>query len=337
MERLILLSLIVITGSAICSGVEAALFSISLGKAKVLLEQKKAGAAILVKAKENMQRSIAVIVVLTNTFNIIGSMMVGLVAVDVFGSAWFGAISAVFTFLIIMFAEILPKNIGETYAIPIALFSAGPLLFLNKIFTPIIWVLNVFTRPFWRKRSIVSEEEIKILSHLGHMEGSIEADEKDMIQRVFLLNDITAKDIMTPRTVMEVLESKEKLKDIEDKVYSLPHSRIPVYERDLDNIIGICHQRDLLIALSKDQKDGLVSDFIKENLLLIVSEDIRLDDLIPLFQKQKTHIAIVTDEFRGTAGIITLEDVLEQIVGEIVDETDKVVDLRAEAKTLRKS
>ncbi len=335
-EKLFSTIIIVLAGSAVCSMIEAALFSISLGKAKILFEQKKIGSVSLVKVKENMHRSITVIVIFTNIFNIVGSMIVGLMAVDILGSAWIGVVSGTFTFLVIVFSEILPKTLGTTYSVPIALYTAKPLLLAVKIFSPVVWFIDLFTKPFWVKKRIISEEEIKILSHLGHIEGSIEADEKEMIQKVFTLNDLTARDIMTPRTVIEALEADEILNNLEKEIYSLPHSRLPVYDDDLDNIIGVCHQRDLLIALSKGEGLKKVRDFIRSDRLLSVFEKIRLDELIPLFQKQKTHLAIVTDEFGGTAGVVTLEDVLEQIVGEIVDETDEDIDLRAKAKIINK-
>ncbi len=336
MSNLVTLILAVILGSAFFSMIEAAFFSVSLSKARVLEEQGKRGASSLVKIKENMHRPITVVVIFTNIFNILGSMMIGLVVTDILGSAWMGFFSAIFTLSIIIFSEILPKSIGELYASSISLLVAKPLILATKIFTPFIWFIDLITGPFGRKIKVISEEEIKIMSHLSHMEGSIEADEKEMIQKIFKLNDLSAKDVMTPRTVIVALDANETLEKIEDKIYSLAHSRLPVYRNNLDDIIGICHQRDLLIALSRGEKKRKVSEFVKSNLSLFVSEDIKIDKLIPLFQKEKNHLAIVNDEFGGTAGVVTLEDVLEQIVGEIVDETDKEIDLRIKAKELKK-
>ncbi len=334
MSELIVLVLIVILGSGIFSMTEAALFSISMNKAKILLEQKRKGAKNLVFIKENMHRFITIIVIFNNVFNILGSMMVGLVLVEVLGSYWIGFASAVLTFLIIIFAEIIPKNLGEVYAVPIGLFVSNFLLILTKIFSPLVFFIDFLNKPFKKNKKLISEEEIKILSHIGHIEGSIEADEKEMIQKVFLLNDISAKDIMTPRTVVEALDGEKTLRESEERILSLPHSRLPIYENNLDSIVGICHQRDLLIALAKNEKDKKIKEFKKDDYLLFVSENMKIDELIPLFQKQKTHLAIVNDNFGGTSGVITLEDVLEQIVGEIVDETDKEIDLRVKAEKL---
>ena len=170
------------------------------------------------------------------------------------------------------------------------------------------------TTPFTKKSKMVSEEEIRILSHLGHLEGSIEKDEQEMIQKVFRLNDLSAKDIMTPRTVIEAFEADKTLRELENEIYSVSHSRLPVFNEDLDDIVGICHQRNLLIALGKDQKDKKISEFMEE--LKSVSEKMKADELLPFFQNRRCHLAIVKDEFGGTSGVVTLEDVLEQLVGD---------------------
>lgn len=334
MEKLVVTIVVVVVGSAFWSMIEAALFSVTLNKAKMLKEKGRLGSHSLVSLKENMHGAIAVIVIFNNIFNIVGSMVVGIIAVEALERFWIGPISATLTFLVIVFGEILPKNVGTNYSIPISLFAAKPIFWMVKILSPFIWMIDFLTKPFLTSSEKVSEEEIKMLSHLGHMEGSIEADEKEMIQKVFMLNDLVARDIMTPRTVVEALEADDTLEEIRDTIYSLPHSRLPVYDDDLDNIIGVCHQRDLLIALGKGEGEKKVRDFINKDNLLFVSEKARSDELIPLFQKRKTHLAVVTDEFGGTAGVVTFEDVLEQIVGEIVDETDEDIDLRAKAKLI---
>ncbi len=333
MQTLIFVVLIVLFGSALFSCVEAALFSVSLGRARVLAEQKKRGSANLIKVKENIRRPITVIVILNNIFNIAGSIMVGAMAGQVLGNAWVGVISAVLTFLIIILGEIIPKTLGENYAEPISLFAAGPLLASTKLFSPFIWFIEKLTSPFSQKNKTVSEEEIRILSHLGHLEGSIEKDEKEMIQKVFRLNDLTAENIMTPRTVVEALEYDKTLDESEDEIYDLNHSRLPVFKEDLDDIVGIVHQRNLLIAIGRDQGKKKISDF--EEPPIYVSEKMKADELLPFFQKRRCHLAIVRDEFGGTSGVVTLEDVLEQLVGEIVDETDEEIDMRIKARKMK--
>ncbi|MCD8563695.1 MAG: CBS domain-containing protein [Candidatus Pacebacteria bacterium] len=191
-------------------------------------------------------------------------------------------------------------------------------------------LLEQLTKRFSTVRKMVSEEELSLLSELGHLEGSIEEDERDIIQRVFTLNDITAYDIMTPRTMMVGIHKDTVLGHAREEIFEMSNSRLPVYGEDYDDIVGMCYMRDLLIALARDEHQKTVSDYRKD--VLYVSEDMRVDDLLRLFLSRRGHMAIVKDEFEGTSGLVTLEDVLEQLVGEIVDETDEVVDTREEAK-----
>ena len=331
MTILILLIIAVIVLSAFFAGVEAALFSVPQSKVHVFLEQKKRGAEVLAKVKKNLPRAIMIIVVGNNAVNIAGSMFVGVVATRVFGDAVIGMVSALVTLLIIIFGEILPKTIGENNADKISLMAAPLILFLQRVFSPILWLFERLTRPFMRENATVSEEEIHVLSEIGHREGSIEKDEKDIIQKVFTLNDITAEDIMTPRTVVIAFQKDARLGEIKEDIFDLPYSRVPVYGESLDDVVGICYRKQLLIALAKDEEGKKIGDFVQD--VLHVDENIRVDDLLQLFLSRREQIAIVKDKFDGTSGIVTLEDVLEQLVGEIVDEDDEVVDTRAFAES----
>jgi CBS domain containing-hemolysin-like protein len=192
-------------------------------------------------------------------------------------------------------------------------------------------LLEQLTKRFTVKRKIVSEEELHMLSELGHLEGSIEEDERDIIQKVFTLNDITARDIMTPRTVLNAFQKDMVIGNIKEDIYELNNSRLPVFDESIDDIVGICYRKYLLIALAKDQDKRTIESFTHE--ALYVREDMRVDDLLQLFLTRREQIAIVKDEFDGTSGLVTLEDVLEQLVGEIVDEDDEVVDTREHAQS----
>ncbi|MDA1337335.1 MAG: hemolysin family protein [bacterium] len=329
MNDLIFLIFAIVIGSAFFSGIEAAIFSVSLSRAQVLAKQKKHGALSLVKIKQGINRPIVVIVIFNNAINIAGSIFVGVLAAEVLGSAWLGVISALLIILIITFGEIIPKVVGEKFSEEISCFVARPLLFSTKLFLPIIIVFEKITGRFGVVRKVVSEEELKILSQIGHLEGEIEKDERDMIAKVFALNDVLAKKIMTPRTVIHALEAGKTIGELADEIYNLQFSRLPVYSGDLDTIVGVCNRTDLLIALGKDRKDEVVESFVQE--AIYVSENTKADELLPLFQKERYHLAVVQDEFGGTAGVVTLEDVVEQLVGEIVDETDRYVDMRKRA------
>jgi CBS domain containing-hemolysin-like protein len=169
------------------------------------------------------------LVIGSNIVTIIGSALVGSVATTVFGDRALGIVLALVTFLIIIFGEIFPKVIGEQHASLIARVSARPILILTKIFSPIIWVIEKATLPFKRQGNVISEEELKLLSELGSKEGSIEPSEEELIQRVFTLNDLTAKDIMTPRMVIEGLPAERTLREVSAVIFHKPYSRYPIY------------------------------------------------------------------------------------------------------------
>ena len=330
MTTLILLIPLVIIGSAIFSGIEAALFSISQSRVLMLAEQKKPGAAALLKIKENLPRAIIVLVIGNNIAQIVGSIFIGVVASRTLDSHLLGVVSVILTVLIIILGEILPKTIGENHAQKISLRVAPFLLIVIKILKPLVWVLEHLTKRFVRNKRMVSEEELQMLSELGHLEGSIEADERDIIHKVFLLNDLTAYDIMTPRTVVTGLQKDMIIGNNHEVIYALNNSRLPVYADSLDDIVGLCYRKHLLIALAKDEDNRSIESFVQD--ILYVSEDMRVDDLLQLFLSRREQFAVVKDEFEGTSGVVTMEDVLEQLVGEIVDEDDEVVDTREEAQ-----
>lgn len=334
MQLLIFTVIFVLIGSGLMALVEAALLSIPLSQVRVLAEKKRRGAESLLAIKQQIRRPITVLVACNNAITIIGSGLVATMTARLVGETWVAVITGILTLLIIIFAEIIPKSIGETYAARISLLSARPLQLLAKIFTPFVIFIEWTTARFIKKESPVTEEEIRILSQIGHQGGTIEEDEKEMIQRIFRLNDLTARDIMTPRTVISALESGKLLREVEQEIYALPHSRVPLYHETLDSIIGIAYQREMLSALARDEKDRKITDFLRE--ALFVPETTKVDKLLTLFQKTKNHLAIVVDEFGGTAGVVTLEDALEQLVGEIVDEKDVEVDKRLGAKNSRK-
>ncbi len=329
---LIAVILLILLGSAFFSGIEAALFSVSVGQAMALEKQGKKGAQALVKIKQNMNRPITVIVIFNNIVNIVGSILVGFLVTKTLGSAWLGAISAGLTFLIIIFGEIIPKNIGENYSEKIGLAVAGPLLGVTKIMIPVVWIFEKITQKFNSKKSLASEEEIKVLSHLGHLEGSIEKDEKDIIQNVFRLNDLRAQDIMTPRNVTLSFSEDKTLGELEDKIFKSHYSRIPVFAKDKNNISGMCFIKELLVALAKGETDKKIKEFKYQ--VMFVSPKVKVDYLLVLFQRKKSHLAVVKDRFGTFLGVVTLEDVLEQLVGEIIDETDEIEDLQEEAKRI---
>jgi CBS domain containing-hemolysin-like protein len=329
MLTIFIVVLIVLVGSALCSSSEAAIFSVSELKVKALVAENRPGAKTLLKAKQNIHSTVSTIVILNNLFNIGGSLIIGHLTSEVLNDAWLGVFSAFLTLFIILVGEIFPKNIGQRNAIAVGLFTAGPINFLSKLLFPILWLVNQFSKLFnvSEENSTTSEAEIKMLIDLGSKQNQIEQDEQELLQNVFKLNDKQARDIMTPRVNIVALDADLTLDEQKDIIYNSSHSRLPIFREDYDTIIGFVLLREVLQALAEDKPGLKPEDFLHE--LATVREDTKVDSLLFIFKKKRVHIALVSDPFKGTSGIVTLEDVIEELVGEIVDETDKVVDMRA--------
>jgi CBS domain containing-hemolysin-like protein len=245
------------------------------------------------------------------------------------GDQWLGIFSGVLTFLVIIFSEIIPKTVGERYAERIALIAARPVLGLTFILTPVVWLVEKLSAPISQGSMggpTTNEAEIRLLAKIGHQEGIIRADESEMIERVFNLNDMTAEQMMTPRVAMTYLEENMTLSEAKARIIASPHSRIVVIGESIDDVLGMVLKDELLVALIEGRGDQSVASLKRE--IKLVPEKTPADRLLTLFRQRRQHLAIVMDEFGGVAGVVTLEDVLETLTGHIIDETDKVADLR---------
>ncbi len=335
MFQLITVVLIVIFGSALCSSVETALFSVSVLKVRQLAQSSNPAAIALLAIRENMNRPIAAIVILNNIFNIVGSILTGSIATQMLGDTWLGIFSGVFTFLIIIFGEIIPKTIGERYSESIALLAALPVTGLAILFTPLVWLIENVTAPFvkGKKRPTTNEAEIKLLANIGQQEGIIETDEAEMIQRVFRLNDVTASDLMTPRIMLTHIRGNLTLAEAKQDIIASQHTRIIVVDESIDQVIGFALKQNLLTAMVEGNHHEKIANLARK--VHFVPEIIRADKLLKNFIEAREHLAVVVDEYGCVVGVVTLEDVLEVITGEIVDETDRTVDLQEIARKKR--
>lgn len=335
MLSLVLIIIIVLLGSAFCSFVETVLLTVSEIKVKQWAQSKKTSALALLKIKKKMNRPIATIVILNNIFNIVGSILIGSLATEVLGTNWLGVFSGLLTFLIIIFGEILPKTIGQRYADNFALFLAIPVQFLTLMLTPLVWLMEKITEPLTQGKAMptTNEMEIKLLTNIGSHEGVIEADEAEMITRVFHLNDLSAADLMTPRIIITYLKGDAILKDCQDVIIKSEHSRILVVKDSIDDVIGIGFKNELLTAIIQGRQEEKVANLVGS--ANFVPETIKADHLLKHFQEIRQHLMVVIDEYGGVSGVVTLEDVLEVLTGDIVDETDKIISLRDIAKKKR--
>lgn len=335
MLALLVVVIVVLLGSAFCSGTETALLSISPIKVRQLAQSKRPAALALANIRLHINRPIATIVILNNIFNIVGSIMIGSLTSKVLGDAWLGVFSGILTFLIIILGEIVPKTLCQRYAEAVCLLVAIPVKFLTVIFTPLVLLVESVTAPMTQgqKMPTTDEAEIKFLTTIGFQEGVIEDDEAEMIQRVFQLNDLTASDLMSPRIIVTYLKGEQTLNECQTEIIASQHTRILVINETIDDVTGLVRKDELLTAMIQGHGDRQINYL--QRPVQFVPETNRADKLLKVFQDNREHLAVVLDEYGGMAGVVTLEDVLEVLTGEIVDETDRSVDLQEIARKKR--
>ncbi|MBI4097245.1 MAG: HlyC/CorC family transporter [Candidatus Levybacteria bacterium] len=241
---------------------------------------------------------------------------------------------SIITFLHIVLGELAPKSIALQRSEITSLFIIAPLIAFTKVFKPIIWVLNgagnlilkVFRiSPLSGHQLVHSEEEIKMILNQSGLEGAIEEEEVEMVYNVFKLGDMPIKQIMIPRTDIVAFNVNTALKDVLKKVMSNVHSRFPVYENAIDNVVGFIHIKDIYKAAMKTDQNARLSEMNIIRKIISVPENKRADEVLLDMRKKRIHIAVVNDEYGGTAGLVTLEDIIESLVGEIHDEFEKPV------------
>jgi putative hemolysin len=235
-------------------------------------------------------------------------------------------VTAVVSLFTIVFGELVPKALAFGYAERLAFFFAGPIDFLGRILAPLVWFLTTVTNAIARLFGItdtqgekLTAEELMIIVERGEKEGVIEAEEQQMIGAVLELGEQRVHEVMVPRIDIKALPEDAPQDQILEAIVSAGHSRIPVYQESIDNVIGVLYAKDLLPVLARNEKLDIRSLL---RTPLFVPESISVDDLLHMLQRRKVHMAVVLDEYGGTAGLVTIEDLLEEIVGEIQDEYD---------------
>jgi putative hemolysin len=296
--------------SGIMALADAAVLSITPSEIETMVQKNLLGARFLKKLYQHITRAVVVIVLFTNTINVLGPILVGQKAVEVFSSTVLGVITGILTFGTIIFSEIIPKSIAVRYSPTVSRIAAPVIQFSIYLLFPVVYILELVSNLFQSgKREIGTEAQIRALLSLGRKAGHIEADEHQLIEKVFTLNDKKASDIMIPwKDVISIDESSSLAAEL-GKFNTV--SRCPVLGSD-GKVKGMIMLRDVF-----NNQSGKLSDILQP--VLFIGPELRSDDLLSKFLKKNTHLAIV-QEGSTLLGIVSLEDVIEEIVGEIEDE-----------------
>jgi CBS domain containing-hemolysin-like protein len=301
--------------------------TISPSKVQELYSKRKPGARTLKKLKSNPHRLLITILIGNNIVNIGASAYTAVVLTDIFGSSSVGITTGVMTFLILVFGEITPKSFAHSHAAGLALFLARPFQILGYILLPFIFVFELIVKSVnflmgQKKDVLVTEDELVAMVKLGAQEGAIDKQERAMIESVLEFNDINVKEVMIPRTEIQALSEEATLGDAAEMVEEYGHSRIPVYRGNLDHIVGILNIKDLFRYIQRHKKNKKLKT-LNFGPILKVPFSKKINVLFKEFQRRHIHMAVVIDEYGGTDGIVSMEDLLEEIVGEIADEFDE--------------
>ena len=304
--------------SFLCSILEAVFLSISHAHVALLKSEGEWTGTWLEKARQNVEEPIAAILTLNTIAHTIGAAMGGAQAARVFGEVWVGVFSGVLTLLVLLATEIIPKTIGATYWKSLAPMTARTLqvliLVMKPVLIPLAWLSKAISPS--GERPTVSRAEIEVLAKIGHREGALDEEEYSVVTNVIQLDKISIGEVMTPRTDIIGIPITATVDHVQETMLDTGHLRLPVYEENLDTIHGVVIGRDVWKA-ARDGKAQL-KPLIRP--LPFAPSTKRVEELIPEMRSQLTKMAIVIDEFGGTAGLVTLEDLIEEIIGEIQDE-----------------
>jgi len=326
--------LLALVFSFLCSVAEAVLLSITPSYVAGIQKNTPKLAALLKKLKQdNVDKSLAAILTLNTIAHTVGAIGSGSKATVVFGNAWFGLFSAIMTLMILFLSEIIPKTIGAVYWRSLAGLTARFVKGLIWLLYPLIWISETLTRFISRNKNIhvFSRDEFVAMAEFGESRGKIDPRESRIIRNLFRLGSLTASDIMTPRTVISGLPKDLTVKEALDTKPRVTFSRLPIYGKDLDHITGFILRDDLLLSKARNCGDEKIETLKRD--IKTVPDSIPLSNLLEFLLDRRQHIALVIDEYGGTKGLVTIEDVVETLLGmEIVDEMDRVEDMRELAR-----
>lgn len=331
--NLILYLLLALVVSFLCSILESVLLSAPQAYLRTRAEAGDKIATALGKMKQVIDRPLSAILSMNTVAHTIGAAGVGAQAVKVFGEAYFGVISAILTILILVLTEIIPKTVGASYWKNLLGFTLYSIRIMIVITWPLVWISAFITRLFSKKRNekTISREELGLLADIGMQEGVLGEQESRIINNIISLRKVKIWDIMTPRVVVAAVEQDTRIEDFAEMDELKAFTRIPVYSGSIENVTGYVFRQDVFELLADDKHGTLVKALKRE--IIVVPESIPALRAWDRMIQQREHIALVVDEYGGTAGIITMEDIIETLLGfEIMDEKDSISDMQEFAR-----
>ncbi len=329
MSSLILYFFLALGVSFLCSLLESVLLSMNRSFVGIMLKKHPKSGKLLERLKEDINRPLAAILSLNTIANTVGAAGVGAVTYDILGSKWVAIMSGILTLSILIFSEIIPKTIGAHYwkklAVPTGYITRAMMVLLFP-FVALLQILSNWLKPDI-KQDMVTKEDVIAMAEMGEDEGTIEQDESTVIENILQLDKIRVEEVLTPRSVVFALEKNMTVRQALDEHDNLIFSRIPIYDESLDNIIGLVRRYNLIKSKAEDNFDITMEEL--SNPVHVIQEQDSIGTILDEFVRRREHLFVVEDEFKQFAGIITLEDAIETLLGvEIVDETDSVVDMR---------
>ena len=323
----IIIMLVCVVLSAYFSATETAFSSLNKTRLKTIAEKGNKKAQLALNLSDNYDKLISTILIGNNIVNILLASLGTVVFVNLYGDIGATISTAVVTVIVLIFGEISPKSIAKDCPERFAMFSSPMIKTLIFLFTPLNFLFSLWKKLISKVFNVqndtkMSQEELLMLVDEVEQDGSIDSDESDLLRNAIEFSDRKAEDILTHRVDIEAVSVDADKEEIAKVFSQTKFSRLPVYKDNIDNIIGIIHQKDFYIGGGITQKP--LEEIITS--VLFVQESERLDDLLKMLQKHKTHVAVVLDEYGGTCGLVTMEDILEELVGEIWDEHDEIVE-----------
>ncbi|HOG62194.1 MAG: HlyC/CorC family transporter [Tissierellia bacterium] len=327
----IVILIICLVLSALFSASETALMSLSKIRVKQMIENREKGANRINKLLSDPSRLLSAILIGNNVVNIGASSLMTSLAIDAFGNTGVGVATGIMTLLILVFGEITPKSLAAKNSEKISVRLSGFIEFVTNLLTPISFVLNIITDflvkllggEVDKKKPFITQEELKTIVNVSYKEGVLEGEEKDMIYNVFDFSDSQVNDVMVPRTEIVAIDVDLPYEEIIKIINKEQYSRIPVYENTIDNIIGILYVKDLLFLDVNKESPFDLRKYIRQPYFTPEYKSIK--ELFKEMRTNRNHMVVIIDEYGGTEGIVTIEDVVEEIVGDIEDEYDKKI------------